>query len=62
MVKKVLITGANFINKGAQSMLFTVTKEIKNRYPDSEVYFACNREEYDEKNYSFKKLLYTMKW
>lgn len=59
MAKKVLIVGANFMNKGAQSMLFIVTAELKKRYHDCEVYFACNGERYEEKNYQFKRLLYT---
>ena len=59
MIKKVLVVGANFVNKGAQSMLFTVTNEIKKRYSDCDVYFACNGEKYSENNYVFKRLLYT---
>ena len=35
----VLITGAQFGNKGAQSMLFTVINEVRNRYPDSDFYY-----------------------
>lgn len=35
----ILITGGQFGNKGAQSMLFTVINEIRNRYPDSEFYY-----------------------
>lgn len=35
----VLITGAQFANKGAQSMLFTVVNEIRNRYENAEVYY-----------------------
>ena len=35
----VLITGAQFSNKGSQSMLFTVVNEIRNRYPDAEIYY-----------------------
>lgn len=35
----VLITGAQFGNKGAQSMLFTVINEVRNRYPDAEFYY-----------------------
>ncbi len=41
MSVKVLITGANYNNKGAQSMLFITIDEIKKRIPDSEVYFGC---------------------
>lgn len=35
----ILITGAQFGNKGAQSMLFTVVNEIRNRYPNAEFYY-----------------------
>ena len=35
----VLITGAQFSNKGAQSMLFTVVNEVRDRYPDTEFYY-----------------------
>jgi len=35
----VLITGAQFANRGAQSMLFTVVNEIRNRYDNTEFYY-----------------------
>lgn len=35
----VLITGAQFANRGAQSMLFTVVNEFRNRYKDAEIYY-----------------------
>ena len=35
----VLITGAQFGNKGAQSMLFTVVNEVRDRYPNTEFYY-----------------------
>ena len=35
----VLITGAQFGNKGAQSMLFTVVNEVRDRYPNAEFYY-----------------------
>lgn len=38
MVKRILIVGANFENKGAQSMLFITVDEIKKRIPDGEVF------------------------
>lgn len=37
---KIFVTGANFTNKGAQSMLFTTVSEIRRRYPDAEIFFA----------------------
>lgn len=41
MPVNVLITGANFNNKGAQSMLFVAIDELRKRIPDSEIYFGC---------------------
>lgn len=35
----ILITGAQFGNKGAQSMLFTVINEVRNRYPEADCYY-----------------------
>ena len=37
---KVVIVGANFGNKGAQSMLFTTVSEIRRRCPKAEIFFA----------------------
>lgn len=37
---KIFIVGANFGNKGAQSMLFTTVREIRRHYPDAEILFA----------------------
>ncbi len=37
---KVIITGANFGNKGAQSMLFTTVAVLRNKYPDAKIFFA----------------------
>lgn len=54
----VLIVGAQLANKGAESMLYIATDEVKKRYPDAEVYFAT-MEEYDENKYCFKKLYYS---
>ncbi len=34
---KILITGGNFINKGAQSMLFCLVDSLKTKYPESEI-------------------------
>ncbi len=39
-MEKILITGANFNNKGAQSMLFIAVNEIRNRLPDAEIFFT----------------------
>lgn len=55
---KVIIVGANYNNKGAQSMLYVTVSEIKKSYPDCEVYFATH-EYIDDGNLKFKRLLYT---
>ena len=39
MNPRILITGANFGNKGAQSMLFTTVSEIRKRFPNAEIFF-----------------------
>ena len=36
----ILITGAQFANRGAQSMLFTVVNEFRTRYKDAEFYYV----------------------
>ncbi len=36
-MNKILITGGNFINKGAHSMLFCVVNDLKIKYPDCEI-------------------------
>lgn len=36
---KVLITGAQFNNKGAQSLLFSVMNELRNRYQNVQIYY-----------------------
>ncbi len=37
MTNKILITGGNFINKGAQSMLFCLVDSLKKKYPKAEI-------------------------
>ncbi len=56
-MKKILIVGTSFYNKGAQSMLFVCTHEIIKRYPDAKVYFATN-EDFIDKSFSFEPLCY----
>ena len=36
---KFLITGAQFANKGAQALLFSMINEIKEHRKDSEIYY-----------------------
>ena len=57
-MKKILITGANFINKGAQSMLFITMDEIYKRIPDAEIFFATFEENIDVSKYRFKIVYY----
>lgn len=57
MKKRFLIVGANFENKGAQSMLFITTDELMKRSPDAEVFFAST-DIYDVESYRFKFLYY----
>ena len=37
---QIFIVGANFGNKGAQSMLFTTISAIRQRYPDAKIFFG----------------------
>lgn len=58
MISNVLIVGANFKNKGAQSMLFITVDELKKRIPDCEIYFG-GTDVLGENIYSFKELYYS---
>lgn len=40
-----LIVGANFINKGAEAMLKTVSYQILKRYPNATIYAICHSQE-----------------
>lgn len=60
MHKKVLVVGANFGNKGAQSMLFTTVGEIKKRINECDIYFA-GAEPFDVQKYAFKHVYFTPK-
>ena len=56
----VLITGAQFGNKGAESMLYTTVDEVMKRWPDSNVYFGTyNDEIYNESLYTFHKFYFS---
>lgn len=52
---KIMIVGANFENKGAQSMLFIAMDEIKKRFPKATIYFAAANKD-DLTNYKFEYL------
>lgn len=59
MSMKVLITGANFNNKGAQSMLFVTVDEIRKRIPDCEIYFGCGLADPKLSNVCFKQICFS---
>ena len=54
----ILVVGAQLGNKGAESMLYIATDEVKKRFPEANVLFGTE-EIYDEKNYLFEKLNYS---
>lgn len=60
MVRKVLVTGGELLNKGAQAMTFAVVGEVKNRYPDADVYLLSARDarrtEREQSNLKFEIL------
>lgn len=58
MHKNFLIIGANFRNKGAQSMLFVTVNELKNRVPDCSIYFASS-EAFDNSTFAFDAMHYS---
>lgn len=58
MVSKILIVGANFENKGAQSMLFITVDELKKRMPGCVIFFA-GYEVFDENKYAFHEVFYS---
>ena len=53
MNKKILITGANFNNKGAQSMLFVTVNEIRKRFDEAEIFFQTG-EQLNLENYKIQ--------
>lgn len=53
-----LITGANFANKGAESMLYVTTDELRKRFPSCNIYFAV-RSDYPQEIYTFRKIFYS---
>lgn len=59
MSMNVLITGANFNNKGAQSMLFVTIDEIKERIPGCEIYFGCGLGDPRLDNVCFKQICFS---
>ena len=60
---KIIIVGANFNNKGAQSMLFTTVGTIRRNYPDAEIFFAhAHNTPVLNDNFSFKEIYYNKSW
>lgn len=55
MVRNIFITGAQFKNKGAQSLLFSVIYQLNSIYPDAEYYYypLDNPNSYDASLYKF---------
>ncbi len=58
-MKKIIISGANFNNKGAQSMLFIVADEMRRRFPDCEISFLSS-EDIDLSNYRMRQLYFSV--
>jgi polysaccharide pyruvyl transferase WcaK-like protein len=56
-MKKFMITGANFNNKGAQAMLFVTVSELRKRYSDCKIFFATG-EELSTEDYLFDTIRY----
>lgn len=52
---KILITGANLINKGAQSMLYVTVDQMKRIFPGCIVYYATYRGD-SVKDYAFERI------
>lgn len=52
---KVLVTGTQFANKGAQSLLFSLINELKIKYKDVDVYYlpVDNFADYNKADYKF---------
>jgi len=55
---KFLIVGANFTNKGAQSMLFVTVDKIKKAFPEASIFFGT-RTYIENDNYRFNTLYFS---
>ena len=55
----VFITGANFGNKGAQSMLFTTVSEIRRHFPDVKIIFGHGKTPCLHGKFSFDEVYWT---
>lgn len=56
---KIIVSGANFNNKGAQSMLFIVADEMRRRFSDCEISFLSS-EDLDLSNYKVKQVYFSV--
>lgn len=58
-----IIIGGGFSNKGAQAMVFTVVDQIKERFPNKDIYVFSNaafkRDEYEKSQYNFNIMPWT---
>ena len=56
---RIIIVGANFGNKGAQSMLFTTVAALRRAYSDAKIFFAhANNSPCLDENFSFNEIYY----
>ena len=56
---KIVIVGANFGNKGAQSMLFTTVATLRRNYPHAKIFFAhANKSPCLNENFLFDEIYY----
>lgn len=53
---KFLITGADFRNKGGQSMLFITIDELKKRFPGCEIFYPTNQKQ--DENFAVNQIYY----
>lgn len=53
---KILVTGGNFNNKGAQAMLMITMSELKKRYPDATLLFDSQEANVDVRDYCFEHI------
>lgn len=56
-MKKFMITGANFNNKGAQAMLYVTVSELRKRYSECKIFFATG-EDISTEDYLFDTIRY----
>jgi len=61
--KNIIIIGAGFSNKGAQSMVFTTVSKLKKKYPKKDIYLFSNqvyeRSDEEKSKYNFKIMPFT---